>query len=75
MIQRYSVDRPLDGEGDFDWLLEVGYRPGVTDNVGHTAAEGVQDMLGRPLAEGEGFFTSPQYLLPGRAWGGRISSG
>ncbi len=64
VIQRYSVDRPL-GDGDFDWLLEVGFRPGVTDNVGHTAAEGMQDMLGRPLAEGEGWFTSTQYLFQG----------
>ena len=65
VIQRYSVDRPLYGEEDFDWLLEVGYRPGVTDNVGHSAAEGVQDMLGREFGEGEGFFTSRQYLFEG----------
>jgi len=24
---------------DFDWALEIGYLPGVTDNVGHTASE------------------------------------
>ena len=24
---------------DFDWALEIGYLPGVTDNIGHTAAE------------------------------------
>ena len=25
--------------GDFDWALEIGYLPGVTDNIGHTATE------------------------------------
>jgi hypothetical protein len=24
---------------DFDWALEIGYLPGVTDNIGHTAEE------------------------------------
>lgn len=65
VIQRHSVDKPLHGAEDFDWLLEIGFRPGVTDNVGHSAAEGVQDMLGRRFGEGEGFFTSRQYLFEG----------
>jgi phosphoribosylformylglycinamidine synthase len=25
--------------GNFDWALEIGYLPGVTDNIGHTASE------------------------------------
>jgi len=58
VIQIYSVDQPLYGATDFDWLIEVGYRPGVTDNVGHSAAEGVQDMLGRQFSADEGFFTA-----------------
>ena len=65
VIQFYSVNRPLYGEGDFDWLLEVGFRPGVTDNVGHSSAQGMKDMLGRPLKNEEGFFTSRQYLFKG----------
>ncbi len=65
VIQLSSVDRPLYGQEDFDWLLEVGFRPGVTDNVGHSAAQGMKDMLGRDLEPGEGFFTSRQYLFKG----------
>jgi len=65
VIQHYSVDQPLYGEADFDWLLEVGFRPGVTDNVGHSAAQGMRDMLGREIKSGEGFFTSRQYLFKG----------
>jgi phosphoribosylformylglycinamidine synthase len=50
---------------DFDFLIEVGFRPGVTDNVGHSAAEGVSDTLGRPLAEGEAVYTSWVYAVSG----------
>ena len=34
----------------FDWMVEVGFKPGVTDNVGTTARAVVQDVLERPLA-------------------------
>ncbi|MFH1071746.1 MAG: phosphoribosylformylglycinamidine synthase subunit PurS, partial [Candidatus Glassbacteria bacterium] len=64
VIQRFSVDRPLE-DGGFDWLLEVGYRPGVTDNVGHTASQGARDMLGVEPGPSQGFFTSRQYLFEG----------
>lgn len=65
VIQHFSLNEPLHPHGDFEWLLEVGFRPGVTDNVGHSAAQGMQDMLGRELQSGEGFFTSRQYLFNG----------
>jgi len=65
VIQHFSLDEPLHQHADFDWLLEVGFRPGVTDNVGHSAAQGMQDMLGRELRSGEGFFTSRQYFFYG----------
>ena len=29
---------------DFDYLIEVGFRPGVTDNVGKSSAEGIADV-------------------------------
>ena len=38
----------LDG---FDFLVEVGYKPGVTDNVGRSSRDGMSDLLGRPLAK------------------------
>ena len=49
----------------FDWLIEVGFKPGVTDNVGRTARAVVQDALDRPLSAGEDIFTSIQYFLSG----------
>jgi phosphoribosylformylglycinamidine (FGAM) synthase PurS component len=49
----------------FDWLVEVGFKPGVTDNVGRTARTVVQDVLGRALGDYEEVYTSTQYFLRG----------
>ncbi|MBN1267965.1 MAG: phosphoribosylformylglycinamidine synthase, partial [Kiritimatiellae bacterium] len=50
----------------FDWLVEVGFKPGVTDNVGRTACVVVEDVLGRRLGGQEGVYTSVQYFLRGQ---------
>ena len=63
VIQVWSIDRPL--AAGFDFAVEVGFRPGVTDNVGRTAREAVEYIIGRPFAEGEGVYYSVQYLLKG----------
>ena len=63
VIQEYGIDRSL--ASDFDWLAEVGFKPGVTDNVGKTAKEAVEWRLGRRLKEEEKVYTSTQYLLRG----------
>jgi phosphoribosylformylglycinamidine synthase len=63
VIQRYAVDAPL--AQDFDWLIEVGFRPGVTDNVGRTAREAVELVLGRKVRADEKVYTSKQCLIKG----------
>ena len=63
VIQRFSLDDP--SAAGFDFLIEVGFRPGVTDNVGRTAGEAIGYLLGRPLKGGEGVYTSVQYLISG----------
>lgn len=50
----------------FDWLIEVGLKPGVTDNIGRTARTVVEDVLGRPMAAGEDIYTAVQYFISGR---------
>jgi len=76
VIQTYAIDEPLaDG---FDMLVEVGFRPGVTDNVGRTAREAIEYQTGRPFAAGESVYTSVQYLLEGdvdKAMAEKIVSG
>jgi phosphoribosylformylglycinamidine (FGAM) synthase PurS component len=59
IIQKYAVDRGL--ARDFDWLIEVGYRPGVTDNVGKTAAEAIALLTGKSVR----VYTSRQYAITG----------
>src|SRR5690606_10300165 len=63
VIQVSSADRFL--ARDFDFLVEVGFRPGVTDNVGRSSAEGIADVLGRELRPGETVYKSTQYLFRG----------
>jgi phosphoribosylformylglycinamidine synthase subunit PurSL len=52
----------------FDWAIEVGFRPGVTDNEGRTAKETIALVLGlSPERAAEtNVFTSQQYLLSGK---------
>jgi len=50
---------------DFDWLLEIGFKPGVTDNVGRTARGALKDVAGRDLEWEEQVYTSIQYFLSG----------
>jgi phosphoribosylformylglycinamidine synthase len=47
----------------FDWMVEVGFKPGVTDNVGNTARTVVQDLLDHPLTVLESVYTSIQYFF------------
>ncbi|ETW96617.1 MAG: hypothetical protein ETSY2_46055, partial [Candidatus Entotheonella gemina] len=34
---------------DCDWIIQVGFLPGTTDNVGRTAAEALEDICQQPL--------------------------
>jgi len=45
--QNYSINSPLAAGFDFDFLLEVAYKPGVTDNEARTARESIENLLGK----------------------------
>ena len=66
VTQDYSL-RPLalDWDLPFDWLIEVGFRPGVTDNEGRTATQALEYLYNRKMQDGEKVYTSLQYLLSG----------
>ncbi|MGH1403180.1 MAG: phosphoribosylformylglycinamidine synthase subunit PurL [Alphaproteobacteria bacterium] len=50
---------------DFDWALEIGYLPGVTDNVGHTTSE-LLKLAANNNDEGEyACYSSRLYLIKG----------
>ena len=47
---------------DFDWIIEVGFKPGVTDNEGRTASRTLRQALDRPGPDLQ-VYTSRQYLI------------
>ena len=63
VVQEIAVEQPL--REDADWWIEVGFKPGVTDNVGKTARQVIGDYLGRPMESDENVFTASTYLLYG----------
>jgi len=50
---------------DFDWIIWVGFRPGVRDNPGATAVEAVEDLLGIQFGKDEAIYTSKRYCIRG----------
>ncbi len=61
--QSFAVEKFLSPE-DFDWAIEIGFLPGVTDNIGKTAAETLQDFFGEKAKEVE-VFSSQLFFLKG----------
>ncbi|MCK5808940.1 phosphoribosylformylglycinamidine synthase subunit PurS [bacterium] len=49
----------------WDWLVDVSFLPGVTDNEGKTALWGVRTILGGEKAQEDRVFSSRKYLLEG----------
>jgi phosphoribosylformylglycinamidine synthase len=47
----------------FDAAIEIGFLPGVTDNVGTTARETVGEKLGRAWKPGEGAYSSRLFFV------------
>ncbi len=50
----------------FDWAVEIGYLPGVTDNVATTAKEMITDRLHTVFVDTEGVYTSQVIFLQGK---------
>jgi len=48
---------------DFQWLIWVGFRPGVRDTAGSVAMEAVQEYLGRKFDGRAGVYTSKIYEI------------
>ncbi|MBP1746183.1 MAG: phosphoribosylformylglycinamidine synthase [Deltaproteobacteria bacterium] len=49
VIQEGYVNKPVPMAGD--WAIEVGFKPGVTDNVGRTAKEVIESLSGHRFGE------------------------
>ncbi len=49
----------------FDWLIWVGFRPGVRDTAGSTAAEAIEDLLGMAVNRGQTVYCSKIFEIKG----------
>ncbi len=54
VVQEYSVDTATDAV--FDYAIEVGFLPGVTDNIGTTAKQTIEDYYSIVFQEGESVY-------------------
>jgi phosphoribosylformylglycinamidine (FGAM) synthase PurS component len=50
---------------NFDWLIWIGFRPGVRDTAGSTAVEAIEDFLKIRFKRDESVYTSKLYEIRG----------
>ena len=62
-VTEISSYQPLAAQ--FNWLIWVGFRPGVRDTAGSTAMEAIEDLLQLELRQGEAVYTSRSYEIRG----------
>ncbi|MDD1703201.1 MAG: AIR synthase related protein [Methanoregula sp.] len=63
VVQEFVVDEAT--TAFFDYAIEVGFLPGVTDNVGTTARQTVEDYLNVKFADGDAVYSSQLYFVRG----------
>ena len=51
---------------DFDWIIWIGFRPGVRDTAGSTAAEAIEDLLRIKFKTDQAVYTSKLYEIRGK---------
>ncbi len=64
VVQEARLDNCFD-IGDADYVLEIGFKPGVTDNVGNTVRKGIEAKLNEPFADNEGVHSSELLIIKG----------
>ena len=65
ILEKSSVNDLPQNSSQFKYAVEIGYLPGVTDNVGNTARETIADFLNLPAEENLQVFSSKVFLISG----------
>src|SRR4051812_42569053 len=62
ILERYSINNFPEGglKGSFSYAVEIGFLPGVTDNVGHSVKEIARDLLHKDV----NVYTSRIFFFP-----------
>lgn len=65
VIETAKVNQPL-APKNYDYVIEIGFLPGVTDNIGKTVREGVEDLLKIKFDQDEGVYSLKAIHLKGQ---------
>jgi len=72
MLRTHIFTNPVTEESSFspmakvfDWLIWIGFRPGVRDTGGSTAVEAIEDLLKLKFKPDEAVYTSKLYVIKG----------
>jgi len=65
LTQKAFLDESYFPKKSFDWAIEIGFLPGVKDNVASTAREGIEDLLKTKFFNGHDIYTSQVTFLSG----------
>ena len=63
VVQEFTVDEPTIAV--FDHAIEIGFLPGVTDNVGTTARQTIEDYFQFRFSPGEAVYSSQLFFVRG----------
>ncbi len=63
LIQKVFIDKPV--QLKFNFALEIGYLPGVTDNIANTTAQLIEDLLKNKFKNEERVYSSQLTLIQG----------
>ncbi len=61
-----ALGKHNDSINKFSWAIEIGFLPGVTDNVSHTTKEIAEDLLHVSFENGEDVYTSQITFIEGK---------
>lgn len=64
ITQEYYLNEPA-VKDNFNWAIEIGYLPGVTDNVSTTFKQEIEDLFNINFLQEEGVYTSKLFLISG----------
>ncbi|HQA52525.1 MAG TPA: AIR synthase-related protein [Spirochaetota bacterium] len=64
VTQQFVIDKPY-GLNNFDFALEIGFLPGVTDNVAHTVREIAEDLFKKEFDREKSFFSAVTFFIKG----------
>jgi hypothetical protein len=73
VTQHYLINTPY-LPPDFNYAVEIGFLPGVTDNVAHTVRESIEDLLNISLDLEKSVFSSTTYFFSGKMSGQEIEN-